>query len=196
MERAEIDPLREELSTLHQLVEDFQWNAIRFPSHAISVAGSAAPPATDTDNTLLFDSAATFESVVVSVRMPHGWNQGTSLIPKVHWTKKSAGAGNVVWQVRYRIASVGKVLSSWSGWTTSTDITPYPTPNDADMHNLASLPEIDMSSYSGFTPVLLVQIGRDPAHSEDTYVADDAKLLEFDLLYRSSRMGSRSEGQQ
>jgi hypothetical protein len=165
------------------------WEDLRFPAQGINPTGSAAPPGTGEDGTLLFRGSVGVEIVAGVAQMPHGWDEGTTISPHVHWSKTTSAAGGVVWQFRYRIASVGDTLTDWSDWADGTDEV---GPTDvAYTHSLASFPDLDMTGF-GISCMILWQLQRDPLAAGDTYGAD-AALWEFDIHYQQDQPGSRRE---
>lgn len=171
---------------------DTRWEDLRFPAQGIDPVGQATPPGRDDDGTLLFNSINLIETVAGVAQMPHAWIEGTSIVPHVHWTKPSDGAGNVIWQFRYQMAGVGTEFGGWSDWIESADKV-GPTDN-AEYHSIASFGPVSMKNRR-ISTIILWQIRRDPTHAGDTYTADDAKLLEFDIHYQidGNRMGSLEE---
>ncbi len=167
------------------------WDDLRFPAQGINPAGAAAAPTVDTatrPGTLLFSGTA--ENIIGGVaQMPHAWLNGDPIHPHVHWAKTTNGAGGVVWQFRYAIASVGGVFGPYSAWEDCTN--PVSNNDVADNHALAEFSYIDMT---GFTDscIILWQVRRNPAAVADTYAAN-ARFFEFDIHYRVGKLGSVSE---
>lgn len=166
------------------------WEDLRFPAQGIALGGLTSPPGQATDGTLLFDSGASIETIAGVAQLPHAWDEGTAIIPHVHWGKVATGAGNVLWRFRYRVADIGGVFSAWSSWDSGTDVVTVDA--TADKHYLATFSEIDMSGKT-LSSIITWQFGRDPTNGADTYVAGDAKLYEVDFHYRVNTFGSRQE---
>lgn len=163
------------------------WDDLRFPVTAINPPGAASDPDVDaTDGTLLFDASST-ELVFVQVQMPHRWKLGSPIAPHVHWCKTTSAAGTVSWQLEYRWAEIGSVLSAWSS---SDEATLVVSDGDtAEQHALSSFTQISPPA-NGVSSMFLMKISR--VGGSDTYGAD-AKLLEFDIHYQIDSRGSDTE---
>lgn len=167
------------------------WDDLRFPAQGINPAGSSAPPSVDTatfPGTLLFSS--TQDNLVAGVaQMPHEWAIGDSIHPHVHWAKTTSAAGGVVWEFRYVIANIGETFGAYSAWEPCA----YQVP-DSDLANKQALATFSFLDMTGFkeSAMVLWQIRRNTAAAADTY-AGPARLLEFDIHYRKSRLGTVQE---
>jgi hypothetical protein len=163
------------------------WDDLRFPVSAVNPPGAASDPDVDaTDGTLLFDASAT-ELVFVQVQMPHKWKHGSFISPHVHWCKTTSAAGTVSWQLEYRWAEIGAVLSAWSS---ADEATLQVSDGDtAEQHALSEFSEI-IPPANRTSSMFLMKVSR--VGSSDTYGAD-AKLLEFDIHYKIDSRGSDTE---
>lgn len=169
-----------------------KWDDLRFPASGINPAGSAAPP--DIDNILggLLFSASTEEIVSCLVQLPHSYKAGSTLKPHVHWTKTNTNSGNVVWQIKYKWAVIGKNIDA--DWTILSAFTPIATIDDPAtdiVHMITPLGEI-LGTDKKISDMLIFQLSRLPENINDTY-GSDARLLEFDVHMLSDAVGSTAE---
>lgn len=166
------------------------WDDLRSAATAINPPGAASDPDVDpATGLLLFDAGAT-ELVYVAVQLPHGWVEGTTLRPHVHWVKTTSAAGAVAWRMRYRYANVGAVLSDWS--TAVTETAPAVSDGDtANKHAITTFGDIDIPD-GRLSMMLIFEIARVGGDVADTYGAD-AALLEFDVHYKKNAPGSVQE---
>jgi hypothetical protein len=162
---------------------------LRFPASAINPLGQASDP--DYDSALggwLF--AANVEQVVsVMAQLPHAWKEGTAITPHVHWTKTTSTAGDVVWQLQYKLASIGEVIDA--NWTTLTEWQPVASTPDNDLteeHLITSFGDVDMSGRH-ISDMVLMRLSRLGGDASDTY-SGEARLLEFDLHILKDSLGS------
>lgn len=166
------------------------WEDLRFPATAINPPGGASDPAWDPSNGgWLFDASST-EVLYVVAQLPHSWKEGTVLRPHVHWEKSAAGAGNVLWQLRYEWSVPGQVRSSMTTINAATAVSTFDS-NLADSHIITSLPDIDGAD-KVISSMLLMRLERVGGSGLDTY-ANDARLLEFDIHYKRDARGSEGE---
>ena len=163
------------------------WEDLRSPASGIRV-GAVAPADLDSDGGLLFASNAT-ETASTILQMPHGWLEESDVRPHVHWSKTSDAAGDVEWQIRYRVFNEGAVAPTWSSWISATGRSSEP--GSTQIQVIETFPEIDMDG-KNVSCMVSIQIQRDHDATDDNYGAD-AKLWEFDLHYQIDAMGSLAE---
>jgi len=133
----------------------------------------------------LFDAAAD-QGLGCTMELPHMWVPETQLEPHVHWIKTSSAAGDVLWQLKYRIASSGEV---YSDEVTDTAYETYLEDDDTvGQHLVTSFDPIDMTGFE-LTTIILATLYRLGTDEDDTYGAD-AGLLEFDFHYQRKYRGS------
>ena len=168
--------------------EDVQpryWDDLKAPATAINPPGADADPDVSTDTgLLLFDKDAT-ELCFITMQMPHGWVEGSVVVPHVHWHKTTSAAGTVAWRLRYRYSNPRGVLSAWSAPITATAT--YVTDGDtAEQHAISTFGNVQWTD-GKISMMWLFELAR--VGSADTYGAD-AELLEFDIHYQLSQPGS------
>lgn len=168
--------------------EDVQprfWDDLKAPATAINPPGAEADPDVSTaTGLLLFDADAT-ELCFIAMQMPHGWVQGSVIVPHVHWHKTTSAAGTVAWRLRYRYANPGAVLSAWSDPITATD-TFISDDDTAEKHAISTFGDVQYTD-GKISMMWVFELAR--VGSGDTYAAD-AELLEFDVHYQISQPGS------
>jgi hypothetical protein len=122
-------------------------------------------------------------------QMPHAWLEGSTIRPHVHWVQSSAG--NVLWQLEYRLlpAVNGAFPSSWTTISSSTTTHAYPGSGSQVM--ITSLGDIDMTGFS-LSSMVLFRLSRVGGDAADT-VSGDVSLLEFDIHHQIDSRGSESE---
>lgn len=167
------------------------WDDLRFPANSINPPGSvndADRDSSDTPNigTILFDSAST-EIVAGIAQMPHSWVEGSVIRPHIHWSPTDAGAGNVVWQFDYDLANVSGTFNGSYSTLTISGV----AGGNANSHQINSFGDIDLSGYN-LSTIIKWRISRIGGDTGDTY-GSDARLLEFDIHYRTDSYGSRQE---
>lgn len=167
------------------------WDDLRFPAQGINPPGAASDPTIETTTGLPLFSASQTNLLAGVSQMPHSWEEGSVIIPHVHWQKTVAGAGNVLWRFEYdNIVNPGEVsLLTYANLLNATT-TVAGTPDDgaARRNLISSFGEVEMTDKLISCCILwrLSRIGGDVA---DTY-AEDARLVEFDIHYQLDSRGS------
>jgi hypothetical protein len=120
--------------------------------------------------------------------MPHRWI-GTNGRFHIHWSKTTDGAGDVVWQRRYRAWDVNTIKPDWSAWESATSRS---MTLGATQHTvIEAFPEIPMVGLHG-SAMLAVQLRRLATDAADTY-AQDARLEDADVHFQGQGNGSTEE---
>lgn len=185
---------KHEKVVLADIVESTQgtrWDDLKFPANATKEIVGKEPGIEAATGLLLFAASGT-EAVSLLAQMPHAWKEGSVLHPHVHWMKTTSAAGDVMWELQYKIAPIGEIMdASWTTLTNSSPVGGTPDTDTADYHMITSFDPIDMTGHTLSTCIifLLSRLGSDAA---DTYGAD-ARLLEFDVHYELDSNGSREE---
>lgn len=164
-----------------------QWEDIRFPATTVNPPGTASDPGVDTTyGWLLFDASST-EVIFLIAQLPHGWEEGTTLKPHVHWCKTTSATGNVVWQLDYRWSPIGETMDG--SWTTLSDYTPDVSDSDTAYHHaLTGLGDISGTGKQ-ISDCLIMKLSRIGGDGNDTYGAD-AAMIEFDIHIQLDSFGS------
>ncbi len=179
------------LAEFDELDPTARWDDLRFPVQAINPPGGASDPDVEaTTGALLFAAAGT-ELVYGVAQMPHSWAEGTAVYPHVHWQKTTSASGNVLWRFEYEIVNNGATAAMDYG--TQSDVTTPVTP-DNDTANevlISTFGSVDMTDCN-ISCLMLWKLSRIGGDASDTYGAD-ARLLEFDIHYRTDSFGSVQE---
>jgi len=169
-----------------------RWDDLRVGVTTINPAGSAAPPAVNTDNGTLEFSASATNIVAVEVQMPHSWAQGTGIRPHIHWRKKTQGTGNVYWRLTYEFINVAGTFTDTPTTVNALDTDPVGADDGtATRHLITAFGEVDMTD-KRVSCVGLLTIARIGGDSGDDY-AGVAQLMSVDIHYRVDAFGSIGE---
>lgn len=165
------------------------WEDLRFPASAINPMGAASDPDWDTTvGGFLFDASST-EQLYLQVQIPHAWMLGTVLQPHVHWEKTvddSPTPGDVYWQLEYRWHRVGEAMTAATTIASSTSAITDDGTND--VHLITAFSDITTEGV-GISDMLTMVLSRIGGDAADTY-GSDARLLEFDIHFKSDQSGS------
>jgi hypothetical protein len=164
------------------------WDDLRFPAQGLDPAGLSAPPTVDAADpfmgSLLF--SPTLTNVVAGIaQMPHGWRQGTTLHPHIHWCPTTANAGNVAWRFSYQVSDID---GTFPASLTTAGIEVDAADGVQHKHQLHSFTAIDMSGKK-ISVIIIWKLERVVGGS-DTY-PDDARFLELDFHYEIDAVGSQ-----
>lgn len=164
-----------------------QYDDLRFPAAGINPPGAASDPTLDTSDGRWKFSATAVNTLAMQVQLPHSWREGSAIRPHVHWSPTDASAGNVKWQMQYKVANVNEAFPA--NWL-SLSVTDA-AGGVSDWHEITGLGDIDMTGMriSCMLLVLVSRLGNDVA---DTYAAD-VKLNEFDIHFEADSLGSNEE---
>jgi hypothetical protein len=183
------------------------WDDLRYPAVAFEPGPSRAP---DFDKFkddgggsqgvfIYFFDGSTEEELYGAAQLPHGYKLGTDLHPHVHFIVPTSGASGefVQWGLEYTISDIGGTFSNTNiiytdASTAATATTSGDGTLTADKHYRAEFPQIDCSSITGISAMIVFRIFRDATDGADDY-PNDAGLLEFDFHYQIDTVGSRSE---
>lgn len=128
------------------------------------------------------------------VQLPHDWDQGTTIMPHIHWSPSQDGASGPTvprWALQYAWASLGE---TFPGYTTIYGTTT--TPSEVlvkSRHYLTQLgSEGIIATGKTISSMLVCRIFRDGGDDTDTF-SGLAGALEIDFHYQRNTMGSRTE---
>lgn len=141
-----------------------------------------------------FRNNSTEEAMSFTVQLPHGWKEGSTIYPHIHWTPRTTGAGNVEWNFEYSWANYDPVTPQvFPAITTSTVISTGAF--TAKAHNITALTTgntgIDGTGKK-ISSILICRIWRNSADVNDTYNAD-AGVLFLDFHIQIDGYGSHQE---
>jgi hypothetical protein len=166
---------------------DTAWDDLRFPAAGINPPGAASDPVRNTTDGLLEFSASQVNIIAIQAQLPHQWKEGSTLHAHAHWMPINANAGNVVWELKYKVANINEAFPA--GWTT-VPVT-VAASGVAEKHQISNLAEIEMTgkTLSCMVLILLSRLGDNVA---DTY-GSVVKLLEMDIHFEIDGFGSDEE---
>lgn len=169
-----------------------QWDDIITPGFALGT-GNAAPALVSfapVPNMRIYGfsgSNTTPDELFAFFELPHGYKEGSDLLPHVHWIPNDNNVANVKWQIAYAIAPVdGKFTVT--GTSTGTEATV-----DNTTHLLTSLAPVIPGLNLKIGSVIACRLFRDATDPDDTYTGL-ANLLSFGIHYQVDTLGSRSVG--
>ncbi len=141
-----------------------------------------------------FRNNGTEEAMSFTVQLPHGWKEGSTIYPHIHWIPKSTGSGNVEWNFEYSWANYDPVTPQvFPAITTSTVISTGAF--TAKTHNITALTSgntgIDGAGKK-ISSILICRIWRNSSDANDTYNAD-AGVLFLDFHIQIDGYGSHQE---
>ena len=141
-----------------------------------------------------FRGNGTDEAMSFTVQLPHGWKEGSTIHPHIHWIPKSTGTGDVEWNFEYSWANYDPVTPQvFPAITTSTVVASGPF--TAKAHSITSLTTgntgIDGTGKK-ISSILICRIWRNSSRANDTYNAD-AGVLFVDFHIQVDGYGSHQE---
>jgi len=176
--------------TIHMVGDATVWDDVNFIALGLT-PGASAPGTTTLAATSIL--VATFAGTGVTVQaahggeeIPHGYKEGTDIIPHVHWMPTTADAGNVKWYLEY-----------WIRRGTGTITTGTAPGVGAATGTAWDEVRTDLTAISGTNITIGCQCAfrlyRDPADAADTYAAAAAALT-VGVHYEIDTIGSRTVG--
>jgi hypothetical protein len=172
----------DDIRTLLRNTDDLAW-----PATGLNPAGFASPATVDAESGFLdFANNAENTASASGTQLPHSWVEGTVVEAHVHWVKKAAGSGNVLWQLQYSFARIGETFPALQTLRSSTAT--VADPGTGDHHLVTSFGEIAMTGkgISTCAKIIIKRIGGDAA---DSY-SNVAQLVSFDLHILKDSLGS------
>lgn len=167
-----------------------EWEDLRFPATSAK-ALSGKEPGVEADTGLYLFSATATESVAMLAQMPHAWYEGTEVRPHIHWQKTTSAAGDVAWQLEYKISPINEIMdASWTSEIVTEAASGHDT-DTANQHIITPFTAIDMTGET-VSCCIIFKVSRIGGNAADTYGAD-ARLLEFDIHLQMDSRGSLTE---
>lgn len=120
------------------------------------------------------------------VQLPHGWAEGTTIFPHVHWISNGSDKTNTVtWGLEYEWQNIGGSF----GGTTST-ISNSVLSGGLKLQNISNIQDAGITeSDKKISSMLICRLYRDGGNDLNN---DDCFLLAFDIHYEVNTIGSRS----
>ena len=163
-----------------------RWDDMRAPASLINPAGSIAPPSISTDDGSLVFSKG--KAVAIWFQFPHGWLEGSDIIPHIHFSKTTVGVGYPNFKIKYKWANIGDVFPAFNTLIPGTlEVSDDNTINKNALISFGHIPSIG-KKISSMICVYLERVN----DTSDTY-AGDIKLYELDIHYQVDAFGSIQE---
>lgn len=165
------------------------WDDINVSSLALGT-GASAPTivniASSTIRSYAFNgSTSVIDELHGSLELLHNYEEGTNIIPHVHWMPRTNDSGNIKWQLEYIwINNNGVPMSS-----STTISVVVPSGGVAWIPKITPFDEI-VGSGKIIGSRFVFRIFRNPMDSEDTY-SNDAVFTDFGVHYQVNSLGSR-----
>ena len=169
---------------------NYPWDDFDFSVSNLRVNPVTSKPDYDqNEGEYLFDDSTT-ETVVGSRISRHEFAQDQEeWRPHVHWVQNASG--NVVWQLEYKIWPSNTIEPV--SYTSISAFTPEFTYSSGSLHQITSLPVVDVTPYSNNTAMMVkVKVSRLGGDTNDT-MSGDARFLGFDFHVQIDALGSRQE---
>lgn len=132
------------------------------------------------------------EDLFFEVQMPHGWKEGSTIYPHIHWSPKTDTGGNIVrWGLEFIWVNVGETFVNTTVIYAEDPIAPIGPSPTAYQHVISEFSEISGTGQT-LSSMLVCRVFRDGTHGNDTY-NNDALMLQFDFHYEIDADGSREE---
>jgi hypothetical protein len=169
---------------------NYPWDDFSFPVSGLRINPATSKPDYDQNEIEFLFDAGTTETVVGVQISRHEFAQDQLLwMPHVHWVQDAVG--NVVWQLEYKIWAANTVEPV--GFTAISAFTPEFAYTSGSIHQITSLPDIDVTPYSSSTAMVVkIKISRLGGDSNDTK-SGDARFMSFDFHVQIDAFGSRQE---
>jgi len=158
------------------------WDDLRVSLNGTS-PGAATPNLTSyRDGLYLYAFSETVaQHLVFDVQLPHGWVDGSTIHPHIHWAPGNyTGTGVVRWELEYSWANIGSAFGAST--TMTVDVA---GPGVAYKHTLTAFPTITGTGKTA-SSILLCKVGRLGNHANDTF--DDVAYgitVDFHIQYDS-----------
>lgn len=170
----------------------YGWDDLRVPVNAVKVAATKVPTLTTYKGGHVYAFAdqaveGNEEQVTFVCQIPHGYKQGSSIYPHVHWVGQDNTEGNVRWKLTYSWANITEAFAA------EADIyVDAANSTTTDTHNMASFSAISGVGKT-ISSMLICSLTRNSSHDNDTFTGKSAYLLEFDFHIEMDSVGSNTE---
>jgi len=125
-------------------------------------------------------------SLFSSAQLPHKYEEGTDIIPHVHWLVKDTDIGNIVFGMEYIWFDINEYETNTTLITTTVD------KGTSGNHQMSNLPTLDGTDKK-ISSILNIRIFRDGSNPLDTYPGK-VYMNQFDFHFRLNTQGSRQVG--
>lgn len=170
--------------------ENYVWDDFSFPVSNLRINPATTKPDYNyNEGEYLFDASST-ETVVGKQITKHQFKAGVPGLewrPHIHWMQSQAG--NVIWELQYKISSIGEAEPSYTTIQSTGVVITY---TSGIIHQISTFPAVDVSNIDTTACVVTVKVSRLGANASDTYTID-ARFQAFDFHVPIDQIGSRQE---
>ena len=161
---------------------EYVYDDLRVAATSVKVGGAAPgfEAFLGTTKTYLFDKTGD-EEVHFNCQLPHSYEEGTDIIPHVHWAPVDTDTGDVVWGLEYTWQNIDGTFPA-----TTTIVIADDADGTAYKHQVATFAAISGTGKT-ISSILVCRLFRDV--SADDY-NEDAAFLEVDFHFRKDSRGS------
>ena len=168
------------------LTTKVRWDDMRAPASLINPAGTVAPPTISTeDGSLIFSKG---KAISVWFQLPHSWREGSDIIPHIHFSKLTTGAGYPNFKIKYKWGNIGGIMPAFGSLISGT--LEVSDSNTIDRQALIAFGSL-LGTGKRISSMVCVYLER-VNDASDTY-AGDVKLYELDIHYQIDSFGSIQE---
>ena len=168
-----------------ETINTLSWTDLLFPMTQVAINRTTSKPDFDSTNLgMLFPQNDPSEEVFMIGQMPHEYILGSNIRPHIHL--QQSVSDHPTFELDYKwFNNSDLVPASWTTLEATTGVFTYTSGNLAQ---IMSFSEIDGSSISGASSMLLFKLRR-----TDNIVTGDVLVWEFDIHYQMNMNGTRTE---
>jgi len=178
---------------------DARWDDLRVTlDNGSSAAQLNSVPGVSGPQIWYFRNNDGLEAMSFSVQLPHGWIEGTTIYPHLHWTPRGNNvAGNVEWNLDYSWVNYDPATPQVFPASTTTTVVASPASGNftQSAHYITALTSGNAGiagTGKKISSILICRIWRNSNNAADTYT-DDAGVLFLDFHIQIDGYGSRQE---
>lgn len=165
-----------------------KWDDLRAPFSQTRRGALSKPDFDYTNVGLLFPQNDATEITYIIMQLPHAYKLGTNIRPHLHWQQMNSNS--VVWKFDYKWFENGGLVPA--NFTTVTATGKAFTYSAGNLLQIETFPELDGSSITGVSSILLLKIYRED-DVDGGAGGGDALAFEFDIHYQVDSLGSTQE---
>lgn len=178
---------------------DYKWDDLRVTlDNGSSAAQLNSVPGVSGPQIWFFRNNDGLEAMSFTVQLPHGWVEGTTIYPHLHWIPRGNNvSGNVEWNLDYSWSNYDPTTPQVFPAITTTTVVASPSSGNfvQSAHYITALTSGNVGiSGTGkkISSILICRIWRNSTNAADTY-GDDAGVMFLDLHIQTDGYGSRQE---
>jgi len=172
------------------LITDSNWDDLRVSLATARTSGSSSPNFTVFRNGVYvwqFISSNTRE-LFFNLQFPHEWEEGTDVVPHVHFSNNRAGDGTeqISFGLEYTCANINESFPETTTITTS----PVTVSTTQYQHQIASFGTLSMSGKK-LSTIMMCRLFRNNGIANN--YSDGIFAIDFDIHIQKNTMGSLQE---